>query len=134
MRARLILPALLVAAVGFTGPADDASRDPRFVNIVAACNPSGNPRVEPSQVSIRFADNVRWRINGRPGSSFSITPKDPARWPFQAGIGGNAQTEADSGQPAAGTAPGTYSYNVIITCADGSTQVIDPDIIIGENQ
>lgn len=133
MRARLVLPVLLVAAVGFAGPAADAPREPRFVNIVAACNPSGSPHVEPHQVRIQFADNVVWRANGGRVASFSIGPKDPQLWPFSGDISGNPQAPASSSAPVGGTQPGTYSYNVYIQCADGSSQTIDPDIIIGED-
>ncbi|HKJ01401.1 MAG TPA: hypothetical protein VJ997_03070 [Longimicrobiales bacterium] len=133
MRGRIVLPALVVASLGVMGSAADAPRAPQFVNIVAACNPSGNQRVEPSQVRIKFADNVVWRVVGNRAASFTITPKDVERWPFRRDIGGNQTTSANSGSPAAGTAAGTYGYNVNITCADGSTQLIDPDIIIGED-
>lgn len=133
MRARFFLPAFVAAAVGFTGPADNAPRDPRFVNIVAACNPSGNAHVEPQQIRIGFADNVVWRVTG-PVASFSIGPKDAERWPFAGSISGNPETPASSSTPVSGARPGTYGYNVYIQCADGTSQTIDPDIIIGEDQ
>ena len=133
MRVRFVLPALLVAAVGFSGPADDATREPRFVNVVGACNPSDNARVEPQQIRIGFADNVEWRATGAV-ASFSIGPKDAQRWPFSGAISGTPQAPASSSAPVSGTQPGTYSYNVYIQCADGTSQTIDPDIIIGENQ
>jgi hypothetical protein len=79
------------------------------------------------------ADNVEWREPSGRAVSWIITPKDTLRWPFPGSIGGNQQAPADSGAPTAGAAAGTYGYNVTLTCVDGSTQVIDPDIIIGEN-
>lgn len=133
MRGRLLLPALLVVSVGFTVPDRDAPRAPKYATITAACNPSGNPGVEPAQVLMTHADNVEWREPSGRAVSWIITPKDTLRWPFPGSIGGNQQAPADSGAPTAGAAAGTYGYNVTLTCVDGSTQVIDPDIIIGEN-
>ena len=133
MRGRFLLLSSLVAAVAFTAPGEDAPRDPKFATIAGACTPSENPSVQPAQVLMTRSDNVEWREPSGRAASWAITPKDPQRWPFAGSIGGNQQSPANSGAPTEGAALGVYSYNVTITCADGSTQVIDPDIIIGEN-
>jgi hypothetical protein len=130
MRGRFLLPAFLIVAVGFVGADLDAPRAPKYATITAACTP-GSPSVEPHTVQMSRADNVEWREPSGRAISWTITPKDPARWPFGAEIRGNQQAPANSGTPGA---TGTYSYNVTIQCADGSTQVIDPDIIIGDAQ
>ena len=129
MRGLFLIPALLAVSLGSVGSDADAPWVPRVVNIVAACT-GGSPRVEPSQVRINFADNVEWRATGQV-TSFAITPKDTERWPFPRNIAGNPQTPASSGLPPTGTPVGTYLYYVVISCPDGSTQVIDPEIIIG---
>ena len=133
MRVRFLLLPTLVVAVAFTGPGPDAPRDPKFATIAGACTPAENPSVQPAQVLMTRADNVEWREPSGRATSWVITPKDAERWPFPSSIGGTPQGPANSGAPAAGAAAGVYSYNVTITCGDGSTQVIDPDIIIGEN-
>jgi len=132
---RFLLPALLLVSGSLAGPAPDAPRDPKFATITAACNPSGTPSVQPVQVFMTRADNVEWREPSGRAASWTITPKDPARWPFSsAAIGGEGENAANSGTPVAGAPAGTYGYNVIIRCQDGSEQTIDPDIIIGESE
>lgn len=134
MLVRFLLPALLLLCGSFAAPAPDAPRDPKFATITAACTPGGQASVQPSSVHVTRADNVEWREPSGRAAAWRIEPKDAARWPFASdSIGGNPEAPANSGVPVAGALAGTYGYNVIITCKDGSEQVIDPDIIIGEN-
>jgi hypothetical protein len=135
MRLRVLtLPALLALAVGFYPGADDAPPVPRYANITAACNPSGNPSVNPARINMNRVDHIEWRAQSPRVASFTISPKDPANWPFaQASFSGTGEAPAVTPSPVAGArANHSYAYNVTIQCTDGSTQIIDPDIIIGD--
>ena len=81
-------------------------------------------------------DNIVWRVLGQGATSFTITPKDPANWLFDQGsFSGTPAEPATTPSPRASALPNhPYAYNVTIECADGTTQLIDPDIVIGEAQ
>ena len=134
MRRLLVLPAVLLAAAGFVASGDEAPRDPQLANIVGACSPSENGAVQPPVIRMRRIDNVVWRSASPNVASWVITPKEAGDWPFAAAFhAGNQQAGADSGLPTEGAeAERAYRYNVTITCANGSTEVIDPEIIIGD--
>lgn len=123
----------LAAAAGFSGPTDDADFDPQFANIVAACTPGATPQVQPQRVTMTRQDNVIWRVTSGQAASWTISPKNPSDWLFaQASFTGTPENPATTPQPRAeALANHPYAYNVSITCADGSVQVIDPDIVIG---
>lgn len=117
----------------------DAAPEPRPVNIVGACT-SPAPRVAPPSITVNGVDDVVWRDPSNQADSFTIEPKEPGLWPFEAPVHGARRGEAArSGQPAGRTVNGrpveqgqVYSYKVIILCPGGVQQVIDPDIVIGE--
>lgn len=81
------------------------------------------------------SDSILWTLAGPTGYTVSITPKDPARWPFsspppivvgaQGGVGKNIP---------AGVAAGTYKYVVTGVCVRSGqapdTVILDPDMII----
>ena len=139
MRGRtIVLSALALATVGFVGSrgTDDVDLpDPQFANIVGACNPSENSAVQPPVIRMRRVDNVQWRSVSPNAVSWVITPKVPGDWPFATSAhAGNPNADANSGLPVEGAeAERVYRYNVTVTCADGTTDVIDPDIIIGDD-
>jgi hypothetical protein len=80
------------------------------------------------QVNMQFAQGAN--VTG-----ITITPKDPARWPFTPAPpyvvqpGGQQTITIDST-----AAPGTYSYNIVGTCTPpngvAQTITIDPDIVV----
>jgi len=131
MRLRsLVLPFTAMstlALVAFTLP-----REPKGVQIVAACNASGNLDVQPQRRDMSRQDHVEWREQSGRAVSWMITPKDPENWPFADTIRGNQTTPASTGLPET-SAPAAvpFAYSVTITCSDGSMQTIDPDIMIG---
>ncbi len=136
-RAALVsLPVLAVAAAGFVWAGEAPVPAPRFANIVAACAGDGSqPSVEPNRVLMNRVDSVVWREPSGRSSRFVISPKNPQNWLFdQQSFAGTPQSPATTRRPRAGAAAGVaYAYNVTITCTDGRTQVIDPDIVIGED-
>jgi hypothetical protein len=116
-----------LALVAFTLP-----RDPKGVQIVAACNASGNLAVRPQRRDMSRQDHVEWREQSGRAVSWMITPKDPENWPFADTIRGNQAAPASTGLPdpsARDSVP--FGYTVTITCRDQSIQTIDPDIMIG---
>lgn len=138
MRLRVLaLP--LVAAVALTALADapePISRVPRQASVTAACTPGGNPGVNPPSIAMARADHIEWRSASPAAVRWVITPKDPNNWPFaQQSFTGTPEAPAVTPQPLpSAIANHPYAYNVTVTCADGTTQLIDPDIIIGDAQ
>ena len=132
----VFIPVLALAVVGFGRADSDVAFDPQFANIAGACTPGNNPQVQPVRVTMTRQDNIVWRVLGQRATSFTITPKDPANWLFdQASFTGTPAAPATTPSPRASALPNhPYAYNVTIQCADGTTQLIDPDIVIGEMQ
>jgi len=134
---RRALAALVTVFLVFVVAAAARPRAPQPVRIVAACNPSENPRVEPQSRSMARQDNVEWREETGRATAWMITPKDPERWPFADTIRGNQETLAATGLPvttgllASARDSVRVQYDVTITCQDGTTQRIDPEIVIG---
>jgi len=129
----LVLP-VAVPVLLVLGAASVARRAPKAVTITAACNPSGNPDVQPQRRDMTRQDHVEWREPSGRATAWTITPKDPADWPFADTLRGDQETPAATALPAASApADHPFGYQVRITCADGSTQTIDPDIVIGGN-
>jgi len=139
MRLRVLALPVLAAVAFAAAPRDTESpvdRAPVPANIIGACSPGASPSVRPPSIAMRRIDNIEWR-SGSPGAtSWTITPKNPQDWPFaQQSFTGTGDGAAVTPQPlTSAVANHPYAYNVTITCADGSTQVIDPDIIIGDAQ
>lgn len=131
LRAFVLPVALLLAASPASTP--DADRVPRQAFITGACNPSGNAAVNPQRIDMTRVDNIEWHSQSPRVASFTITPKVPENWPFAAqSFAGTRDTPAVTPQPLPSALLNhTYSYNVNIVCEDGTTQLIDPDIIIG---
>ena len=136
MRLRVTtLPLLALLAVSAALAIHDAvTRVPKQANITAACNPSGNPSVNPQRIDMLRVDHVEWRSVSPGAVAWTITPKDPANWPWaEASFTGTPDAPAVTPQPLPGALLNhLYSYNVTVVCRNGTTQLIDPDIIIGE--
>ena len=128
------IPVLALVVLGFVRAESDVTFDPQFANITGACTPANNPQVQPARIGMTRQDNIVWRVNGQLASSFVISPKDPENWLFdQLSFTGTPAQPATTPSPRASALPNhPYAYMVTINCADGSTQVIDPDIVIGE--
>ncbi len=131
MRLRSMAVPFVVPVVFMLGVATVA-RAPKDVTITAACNTSGNPDVQPQRRDMTRADHVEWREPSGRASSWMITPKDTANWPFADTIRGNQETPAATAIPAP-SAPANhdFGYDVTIYCADGTVQHVDPIIVIG---
>lgn len=132
----VLLPIALISAAGFASR-DSEVRDPRFANIVGTCGPAAaEPAVVPPRVFMSRADSVVWRVTGGGATSWTITPKDPEDWLFdQTSFTGTPESPAVTRRPREEALPDhPYAYNVSVTCPDGTTQLIDPDIVIGEAQ
>lgn len=138
MRLRVLaLPVLAAGSLAaWASGSESILREPKHATITAACNPSGNPQVRPPSIAMSRADHIEWRSNSPRVTSWTISPKDPDDWPFaQPSFTGTREAPAVTPQPlASATANHPYAYNVAITCEDGTTQLIDPDIIIGDAQ
>ena len=132
----VLLPVALLSVVGFMGRGDGPPFDPRFANIVAACTPGSTPQVQPQRVVMSRQDSVVWRVTSGQASSWTITPKDPQNWLFdQTTFTGTPASPAVTRRPSPDAVEGRpYAYNVSISCPDGSSQLIDPDIVIGGAQ
>lgn len=128
-----LVPLLVFAVAGLVRPDAEEAAVPRFANITAACNASGNPQVQPPQIDMKRADSIIWREPSGRATSWVITPKDPENWPFaQSSFTGTQALPATTQRPVASALENhTYSYNVDIVCADSTQQHIDPDIVIG---
>lgn len=136
MRLRVVtLPFLLLVAGSMLWAArPEAPRAPKQANITAACTPGDNPGVNPPTIAMQRADHIVWGSVSPRAVSWTITPKDPANWPWsEMSFTGTPEAPAVTPQPLPGAlANHVYSYNVTVVCRDGTTQLIDPDIIIGE--
>ena len=115
------------------GSEGDAVRVPKQANITAACNPQRNGAVNPERIDMTRLDHVEWRSVSPKAVSFTITPKDPGNWPWaETSFSGTADSAAVTPAPLPSAQLNhPYAYNVTVRCDDGSTEVIDPDIIIG---
>ena len=107
------------------------------VNVTLNCDGNGATiGVHPWRAILASrSDSILWTLAGPTGYTVSITPKDPARWPFaspppivvgaQGGVGKNIP---------AGTEAGTYKYVVTGVCVRSGqapdTVILDPDMII----
>ena len=136
MRRYALVPLVALVVAGFARSGDEAPPEPRFATITAACNPSDNAQVQPNRVLMRRVDHVEWREPSGRAAAWVISPKDPADWPFpQASYAGTQAAPAVTPTPRPDALiDHPYAYNVTITCVDGSTEVIDPDIIIGDDE
>ncbi|MCG6955700.1 MAG: hypothetical protein LJF04_06885 [Gemmatimonadetes bacterium] len=123
----------LVAATAVTTSRTALPRVPQQAQITAACTPGSTPQVTPATVAMARTDIVQWRSVSSGATSWTITPKDTTDWLFAVdSITGNPEEPATSPEPLESAAAGhPYRYMVTITCSDGSSQVIDPDIVIG---
>jgi hypothetical protein len=81
-------------------------------------------------------DSVVWREPSGRARSWTITPKDTTDWLFeQRAFAGSQESPAVTPRPRPDALENhPYAYRVSIVCADGTTQDVDPDIIIGEAQ
>jgi hypothetical protein len=131
MRLRfLALPALLPAVVWLG--ASTAAGGPKSVKIVAACDSANHPTVQPLRRDMKRQDHVEWTEPAHKANAWMITPKDQEDWPFADTIRGDQQHSASSATPAPSAPAGhPFGYEVTIYCANGTTQHIDPIIIIG---
>lgn len=136
MRLRVLtLPVLLLLATSAVlAHRPEARRVPKEAKITAACTGGGNPGVHPPSIAMARADHIVWVSVSRRAVSWTITPKDPANWPFaELSFTGTPESPAVTPPPLPGALLNhAYSYNVTVVCSDGTSQVIDPDIIIGE--
>lgn len=129
---RRVLAFLVAVPLALALAAAAWPRAPKAVTITGACTPSGNADVRPRRRDMTRLDHVEWREPTRRAASWMITPKDPADWPFADTIRGNQTTPAATALPPSTAAAGhPFAYEVTITCQDGRTQVIDPEIVIG---
>lgn len=138
MRLRvLVLPALVASALAAVlGGADEILRDPKYATITNACTPNRAPDVNPPTIHMTKADHIEWRAASPQVTSWTIRPVDPAHWPFaEPSFSGGGERAAVTPTPLADAAEGVpYAYLVEVTCADGTSDDIDPDIIIGGNE
>ena len=136
MRLRVFaVPVILLVTVSAPwGTHREMRRDPKEANITAACTPGDNPGVNPPTIAMKRADHIVWGSVSPRAVSWTITPKDPSNWPFaEQSFTGTPDAPAVTPPPLASAILNhAYSYNVTVVCSDGSSQVIDPDIIIGE--
>ena len=136
---RRALAVLVTVPLVLAVAASARPRAPRTVRIVAACNPSENPRVEPESRSMARQDHVEWQEQTGRATAWMITPKDAERWPFADTIRGSQDMPAATDSPsttgllASARDSVRYQYDVTITCQDGTIQHIDPEIVIGPN-
>jgi len=138
MRLRVLtLPvATLLSATALTVHRAPTPRVPQQAQITAACTSGTTPKVTPATIALARADNIQWRSVSPGATSWTITPKDPKNWLFAVtSITGSPQSPATSPQPLQSAVAGYhYRYMVRITCSDGSSQVIDPDIVVGGSE
>jgi hypothetical protein len=138
MRLRVVTLPVLLILIGVLASARraDAVREPRYANIVAACTgaPNDTARVEPPSIAMKRADHVQWRSRSPNADSFAVTPKNPDDWPFaELSFKGTRSAPAVTPEPLPTAILGhAYRYDVTVFCRNGTTQTIDPDIIIGE--
>jgi hypothetical protein len=129
---RRVLALLVAVPLALAIAAAARPRAPKAVTITAACNPSGNPNVRPQRRDMKRQDHVEWREPSGRARSWIITPKDPSDWPFADTIRSDESRRAATALPPADAAiDHVFAYEVTITCEDGTTQKIDPEIVIG---
>jgi len=138
MRLRVMILPLLVLLT-LTAAAANRGRTPRApqeAKVTGACTPSDQARINPPSIAMRRSDNVAWTSASPNATSWTITPKDTLDWPFAARtFTGTPEAPATTPQPLASAIERhAYRYNVRVQCADGTSQDIDPDIIIGGEQ
>ena len=128
-----LVPVLVVTVAAVRAP---AFRTPHRADITAACTPDKKPFVTPPSISMKRADIVEWRSVSPKADSWTITPKDPGDWPWKEGsFSGNRDTTAVTPPPLpSARTDHPYRYEVRIRCDDGTTQTIDPDIIISTGE
>lgn len=134
MRLRVLaLPLAVLLGTSATIGHPAQSPQPQRAIITGACTPGGSGSVNPPRINMRRADHIAWSTNSVRVVSFTITPKVQENWPFEASaFAGTRFTPAVTPQPLASARENhPYAYNVTVLCADGTVEVIDPDIIIG---
>lgn len=138
MRLRvMILPVLVLLTLAAAATTrGHTPRAPKEAKVVGACTPSEQPRVNPPSIAMRRSDNVVWTSASQGATSWTITPKDTLDWPWaQRTFTGTPEAGATTPEPLASAIERhPYQYNVLVQCADGTSQTIDPDIIIGGEQ
>lgn len=107
---------------------------PQKAHVAAACTPHKTPFVKPDPIRIKRTENVEWLpdVSSPKATSWTIAPKDTVDWLFsQRTFAGTPKTPATTPTPLSSAKAGhAYQYVVTIVCKDGTTQTIDPDIII----
>ncbi len=139
MRLRVMILPLLVLLT-LTAAAANRGRTPRApkeAKVTGACTPSGKAQITPAEH--RDAAVGQRRVGARrprSATSWTITPKDTLDWPWaERSFTGTPAAAATTPQPLpSAIEKHPYRYNVLVQCADGTTQDIDPDIIIGGEQ
>jgi len=98
-------------------------------------NGNNGPFVTPNRVRISVGDTLVWTTDGTVvADSIAISLKHPDQqsWPFA----GNPPRGGSTVRARGATTPGTYQYNVTVTCrmpgGGTQTETIDPDIIIDQ--
>lgn len=134
MRLRVMtLPLLVVVAGGTLVTSRDAAPpEAREAKVTAACT-GGHGHISPNSRGLRKIDHVVWTSVSPKAVSWTITPKDPKDWPWsQMSFAGTPSSPATTPQPLSTARVGEppYEYKVLVVCEDGTTETIDPDIII----
>lgn len=141
MRAQIAVLAGLTA-VGFTvlsaAPAEHFLAQTHTVSVRVTCQGNGvDVSVDPWQQRLAVNDELDWQLtDNSDDATIAVSPKR-GNWPF-AGSGPQAGRKGSAGNVparAGGRARdrGTHAYNITLECG-GRTIVIDPEIIIGEEE
>jgi plastocyanin len=132
--ATLVGGTLLVGlgALGFSSPSATTVRDTKTVKVHCR-NGDNDAFVTPARIRISVGDRLAWTTDGTVvADSIEISLKHPDQqaWPFE----GNPPEGGSTVSTRQATTPGTYQYNVTISCrvpgGGHVTETIDPDIII----
>ena len=109
---------------------------PQQANVTSACTPGAQAQVTPATIAMKRTDNVVWGSVSPNAVSWTIAPKDTLDWPWtQSTFTGTPEAVATTPEPLASAKVNhPYRYKVTVACEDGTTQVIDPDVIIGGSQ
>jgi hypothetical protein len=137
MRLRvIILPLAAVLAAAVAAVRAPALPVPQQANVTSACTPGTQAQVTPATIAMKRTDNVVWGSVSPNATSWTIAPKDTLDWLWsQRTFTGTPKTPATTPEPLASAKVNhPYRYKVTVACEDGTTQVIDPDIIIGGGQ
>jgi hypothetical protein len=137
MRLRvIILPLAAVLAAAVAAVRAPALPVPQQANVTSACTPGTQAQVTPATIAMKRTDNVVWGSVSPNATSWTIAPKDTLDWLWsQRTFTGTPKTPATTPEPLASAKVNhPYRYKVTVVCEDGTTQVIDPDIIIGGGQ